>query len=75
MHSNLIGTIERALSSKVGVLKAEVSLTMNTAKVDVGDSALSSETLVGIIEDMGFEASPLDTDAGEEAAINQIIRN
>ena len=46
---------------------------MNTATVEIGDSALSSETLIGIIEDMGFDASPLDNDAGEEAATNQII--
>jgi hypothetical protein len=42
------------------VLSAEISLVMNTAAIDVGKSDLTSEDLVTIVEDLGFDASLLE---------------
>jgi P-type Cu+ transporter len=55
-----VGSIERVLMSTDGVLSAEISLVMNTATIDVGKSDLTSEDLVTIIDDLGFEVSLLE---------------
>ena len=46
----------------MGIVKAEISLVMNTASVDVGTCELSPVTLIEIIEDLGFEASLLEVE-------------
>jgi P-type Cu+ transporter len=55
-----VGSIERVLMSTDGLLSAEISLVMNTAAIDVGDSELTSTDLIGIIDDLGFEVSLLE---------------
>ena len=56
------GTIERALGKTTGVLSAEISLVMNSASIVIDDDILSSNDLVEIIEDLGFDASILEVE-------------
>lgn len=56
----LPGTIERALSNTTGVIRAEISLVMNAASIVIDDEILTSDDLIEIIEDLGFDASLLE---------------
>ena len=60
MYYLQLGTIERALSSTVGVLKADISLVMNTAVVNIDGAMTSPNKIVEIIEELGFDANIID---------------
>ena len=64
----ITGTIEKALLGTAGVVSAEISLLMNSATIDIGDSSLKAPQIIQIIEDIGFDASLLEIN-------NNIIAN
>ncbi|KAJ2674477.1 Cu(2+)-transporting P-type ATPase [Coemansia sp. RSA 1085] len=58
--SSCVASIERGLSNRKGIHSVSVSLLAQRATVEHDSNMVSDMTIAGWIEDMGFEAKPLD---------------
>ncbi|KAJ2842200.1 Cu(2+)-transporting P-type ATPase, partial [Coemansia brasiliensis] len=58
--SSCVASIERGLSNRKGIHSVSVSLLAQRATVEHDSNMVSDVTIAGWIEDMGFEAKPLD---------------
>ncbi|KAI8324223.1 copper-translocating P-t [Martensiomyces pterosporus] len=58
--SSCVASIERGLKRRAGIVGVSVSLLAQRATVQFDDHVVSESDIIGWIEDLGFEAKPLD---------------